>query len=300
MIEMTPVGGGLRFVNQVNVETYLRGLGEVRNPNWPAAALRAQATAARTYAMRAMAFGGELCDTQRCQVYIGSDAEYAAMNAAVAASSGQVLMHGKSLVSAVYSANGGGHSASREEGFGFTNASYPYLRAAPYRCDDPGLWTSTISLRDVARVLRYRGELTDVTVDRRGLSGRATLIRLSGSRGDMTVSGLDFDSSLGLRSTLFSLRVTSAVNVPALKGGSTLQAPPEQAAASVDDVVGQPADAAAPSGLSRLASGSKPTREHTPAVSARRLAILAAAAWATASWLALNRRTKTRRESTPA
>ena len=72
------------FVNQVNVETYLRGMGEVRNPSWPTASLRAQAIASRTYALRAMAANGELCDTQRCQVYIGSDAEYSAMDKAVA------------------------------------------------------------------------------------------------------------------------------------------------------------------------------------------------------------------------
>ena len=70
-------------LNEVDVEQYLRGMGEVRDPSWPAAALRAQAVAARTYALRAMAVAGELCDTQRCQVYLGADAEYGAMNKAV-------------------------------------------------------------------------------------------------------------------------------------------------------------------------------------------------------------------------
>lgn len=233
IVEITPNGGGLRLVNQVPVETYLKGMGEVRNPNWPQSALQAQAIAARTYAMRAMAFGGELCDTQRCQVYIGSDAEYAEMNKAVAATAGQVLMFGKAMASAVYSANGGGHSASREEGFGVGTASAPYLRAAPYRCDNPGNWSVTISLRDVARRLTYRGELTAVEVAERGPSGRATKVLLRGTKGDAFVSGLHFDSALGLRSTLFQLRVTTATKVPTLKGGSVLQAPPEQAAAVV-------------------------------------------------------------------
>ncbi|MEY2468418.1 MAG: stage sporulation protein [Actinomycetota bacterium] len=236
VIEMTPVAGGVRFVNQVNVETYLRGLGEVRNPNWPPSALRAQATAARTYALRAMAAAGELCDTQRCQVYIGADAEYAAMDKAVAATSGQVLMYGKALVSAVYSANGGGYSANREEGFGLSNSSYPYLRAAPYLCDDPAPWTATIALRDVASRLRYRGTLTAVEVTQRGPSGRAIVVHLTGSDGDKTVGGLAFGRALGLRSTMFNLRVTTAIKVPALTGGSTLQAPPEDAAAITETV----------------------------------------------------------------
>ena len=47
-------------------------------------------------------------------------------------------MFGKALASAVYSANGGGHSAIREEGFGLADARRtPYLRAAPYLTDNP-------------------------------------------------------------------------------------------------------------------------------------------------------------------
>ena len=232
IVEMSPIpGNAVRFVNQVAVETYLRGMGEVRNPNWPAASLQSQAIAARTYALRAMAAGGELCDTQRCQVYLGADAEYSQMNAAVSATTGQVLTYGKSLASAVYSANGGGHSATRAEGFGLAGQdNFPYLRAAPYPSDNPAKWSMTIALRDVARQLKYRGEVTDVEVLERGPSGRATKVALRGSRGDVTVSGTEFDAALGLRSTLFTLRVTTATQVTTLKGGSVLQAPPEQAA----------------------------------------------------------------------
>ena len=229
VLEVTPMGNALRFVNQVNVETYLKGMGEVRNPKWPLASLQAQAIAARTYAMRAMRAGGELCDTQRCQVYIGSDAEYAEMNKAVNATNGQVLVFNKALASAVYSANGGGHSATRFEGFGVSTASVPYLRAAKYPTDDPDNWSVTISLADVARHLRYPGTVSGVEVIERGPSGRATKVMLHGTKGDTTVSGLQFDSSLGLRSTLFELRVTTATKVASIKGGSVLQAPPEEA-----------------------------------------------------------------------
>jgi stage II sporulation protein D len=230
-MDITPVQGGLRFVNQVNVETYLRGMGEVRNPSWPAAGLQAQAIAARTYALRAMAAGGELCDTQRCQVYIGSDAEYAAMDKAVAATSGQVLLHGKSLASAVYSANAGGHSATPEEGFGMPGRGYPYLRAAPYRTEKSDEWTITIALTDVARRLNYRGAISSVEVADRGASGRAISLKLVGAGGEKIVTGLEFDASLGLRSTLFSVKNVMAQKVATLTGGSVLQAPPEEAPA---------------------------------------------------------------------
>ena len=225
--------GTLRLVNVVDVEVYLKGMGEVRDPSWPAAALRAQAIAARTYALRAMAVGGEVCDTQRCQVYLGAQAEYGAMNKAVDDSREQVLVFGRALISAVYSANGGGHSASREEGFGVIDTGdVPYLRAAPYLTKDPGPWSVTVALTDVASRLGYAGDLTDVRVARTGPSGRAIEVVLDGSAGPKAVPGLDFDASLGLRSTLFTLRLESGEAPPPPPADEVvIQVAPEQAAA---------------------------------------------------------------------
>src|SRR5437870_12970545 len=161
MIEATglPGAAGLRLVNELDVESYLRGMGEVRDPSWPPASLRAQAIAARTYALRAMSTSGELCDDERCQVYLGQQAEYTAMDRAVAQTQGQVLVYGRALASAVYSSNGGGVSASPEEGFGTTGADYPYLRVAPYLTRDPRLWTVRVALTDAAARFAYPGPL---------------------------------------------------------------------------------------------------------------------------------------------
>ena len=74
----------LQVVNEVDVEQYLRGLGEVP-ASWPAAALQAQAIAARTFAIRAAAAGKTLCDTQQCQVYIGAGNEHPSPDAAAVA-----------------------------------------------------------------------------------------------------------------------------------------------------------------------------------------------------------------------
>ena len=233
VIEVKSDAAALRLINAVDVETYLKGMGEVRDGSWPAAALRAQAIAARTYALRAMSFGGEICADQRCQVYLGAQAEYAAMNKAVADTAGQVVMHKGKLASTVYSANGGGHSATREEGFGTEGQAYPYLRAAPYLTRDPLPWTERVSVQDVATALGYTGELTDVRVARQGPSGRALAIHLEGSAGRLEVTGRVFDARLGLKSTLFTLE-TGQSSVPApprsgLFGGE--QALPEEAVA---------------------------------------------------------------------
>ncbi|MGH9156066.1 MAG: SpoIID/LytB domain-containing protein, partial [Acidimicrobiales bacterium] len=214
-IEATGAGSPLRLVNHVDVEQYLRGMGEVRDPAWPQASLRAQAVAARTYAMRAVGGGGELCDTQRCQVYLGAAAEYAAMDKAVTATRGQVLVFGRGLASTVYSANGGGVSATPEEGFGTPGTSYPYLRAAPYPTGDPSTWTVRVSMRDVGRRLGYRGTVAGLRATAVGASGRVVQVTLEGSRGTVSVSGIEFDRALGLRSTFFTLSTEVADSAPA-------------------------------------------------------------------------------------
>lgn len=234
-------GGPLRLVNHVDVEQYLRGMGEVRDPSWPAASLRAQAIAARTYALRAVGGGGELCDTQRCQVYLGAQAEYPAMDKAVGATRGQVLLFRRTLAAAVYSANGGGFSASTEEGFGTPGSGYPYLRPAQYPTRDPAPWTVTVSLRDVAARAGLRGRVAAVTT-RTGPSGRVVQVTVEGSAGRRTVSGIEFDRALGLRSTMFTVRLGEAATAPPPPpvDGGPVQGLPEGGEVSADAVPGGP------------------------------------------------------------
>ena len=228
VIEATAAAGPLRLLNQVDVEEYLKGMGEVRDPRWPPASLRAQAIAARTYALRAMGTAGELCDTQRCQVYLGTTAEYGAMNRAVADTAGQVIMFGRGLASAVYSANAGGFSANEQEGFGTDDAGYSYLRAAPYETRDPLPWTVKVALSDVGARFGYRGQVTAVQVSKLGPSGRALEVTLDGEAGPKVVPGITFDAGLDLKSTLFTIRIEQAdVAPPPPPPGEGQQALPE-------------------------------------------------------------------------
>lgn len=231
-VEANAGQGPLRFVNQVDVEQYLRGMGEVRDPSWPLAALQAQAIAARTYALRAMASVGELCDDQRCQVYLGQQAEYPQMDRAVRNVQGQVLVYRGALASAVYSANGGGFEATAEEGFGPGAAGHPYLRAAPYLSKDPHPWTVRVGLGDVAARVGYGGTISAVRVARTGPSGRALKVAIDGTAGTTELDGVRFDARLGLKSTLFSLRVEQAATSPAPPpppNDALVQALPDQA-----------------------------------------------------------------------
>ena len=224
-----------------DVEQYLRGMGEVRDPSWPAASLQAQAIAARTYALRAMRAAGEICDTERCQVYLGQQAEYGAMDAAVAATAGRVLTYGGALAAAVYSANGAGVSATPNEGFGTPDSSYPYLRASPYETQSPSPWSTRISLRDLATRLRYPGDVTGVSVASTGPSGRPLTVAVAGSAGERTVSATALGDKLSLRSTKWAVRIELGEAPPPPPEGEGVQVLPDETARAVRHRAARPA-----------------------------------------------------------
>ncbi|HET6809493.1 MAG TPA: SpoIID/LytB domain-containing protein [Acidimicrobiales bacterium] len=207
-------GSALDLVNQLDVEQYLRGMGEVQDPSWPLTSMQAQVIVERTYALRGMAAAGEICDDDRCQVYIGQTAEYPAQDHAVATTTGYVLTYGGGLAATVFSANGGGYEASPQEGFGASAGSYPYLRAAPYYTTNPDPWNLTLALADIGSRLGYPGTLTSVAVSSVGPSGRALTVTMQGSAGPEITSGIGFAASLGLRSNLFTLHDTVAASAP--------------------------------------------------------------------------------------
>jgi stage II sporulation protein D len=202
-------GHGLQLTDEIDVEQYLRGMGEMP-AGWPAAALQAQAIAARTYAVRAAAGGRTLCDDQQCQVYIGAGNESAANSAAVAATRGQVLTYQGTLAEAVYSASAGGISATAQEGFGPDSPDLAYLRPVPYPVGDPQVWATSIPLPEIAARFGYRGELREVRVSRVGPSGRPLEVTFEGAGGTMAIDAHRFWSVLQLRSTLFTLRTEAA------------------------------------------------------------------------------------------
>jgi SpoIID/LytB domain protein len=225
-------GGGLRLVNVVDVEDYLRGMAEVPG-TWPAAAVQAQTVAARTYALRSMQASGEICDDARCQVYVGATAETAGQSAAVAATARRVLAYSGALAAAVYSADAGGVSATTQEGFGTPDGVYPYLTTVRYETDNPLPWHLEIAVADLGARFAYPGTVTGAHVGAAGPSGRALEVVLEGSAGPVTVEGRRFARALGLRSTRFVATSGSAAAQPAPPppAEEALQVLPEETAA---------------------------------------------------------------------
>lgn len=212
LLEFTGGPGAARLRNHVDVEQYVKGMAEVPG-NWPAAAVQAQAIAARTFALRAMAAGGEICDSESCQVYTGVAGESPGQNAAVDATAGTVVLHNGGYASTFYSASGGGVSATVAEGFG-SQDDVSYLQANEYPTANPKPYELDIALTDVADRLDYPGTIEDIRIDEVGPSGRAMRMTVTGDAGDLDVDPQDFRRGLGLRSTLFTVTTSESEEPP--------------------------------------------------------------------------------------
>ena len=124
--------GNYTLVNQVPLETYLRGVVPYEiGAGAPSAAVEAQAIIARTYALRNLrrfaVDGYELCADVHCQVYYGLQGATANTDRAIAVTRGLVLTYDNQLVDALYSSTTGGVTASFNDVW--NGADRPYLQS---------------------------------------------------------------------------------------------------------------------------------------------------------------------------
>jgi stage II sporulation protein D len=113
------------IINELDIELYLRGIGEMYS-YWPAEALKSQAVIARTYAAanwnKRLAHGYNLRDDTYDQNYIGYGKEAASYGerwvSAVHATGGEALYHGGNLITAYYHSTCGGHTLSSAQVWG--------------------------------------------------------------------------------------------------------------------------------------------------------------------------------------
>ena len=220
-LALTATDGGLRAVNRVPVESYLRGVVplEIGSRTSPAeqAAVEAQAVAARSYTYARLAEratrGYDLVAGVADQVYGGADAERPASDAAVAATRGLVITYGGRVVSAPYHSTCGGSTAAVDDAW-YRRPPQPYLRRVSDRvpgtpdrfyCDPSPTfaWTRTYTAASLAASLdRYLRAYAAVPsggpgaariVSAQGTTpfGRVTDLRIDTDRGTYEVRGDD-------------------------------------------------------------------------------------------------------------
>jgi stage II sporulation protein D len=211
-IQVDVVGGRLRAINVVGLEQYLYGVVPSEVPDdWPAEVLKAQAVAARSYAVSTRKLGGpyDLFPDVRSQVYRGVDEEEETTNAAVEETAGEVVMYQGRVARTYFHSSSGGRTASASDVWP-DSGNVPYLVSVddPYDTLSPHhLWGPfVIPPARMQKVLKAPGRLVDVrtTVN---ASARVPTVVGVGSVGETNVSGTDFRRALDLRSTWFRIGV---------------------------------------------------------------------------------------------
>jgi stage II sporulation protein D len=206
-------------VRKLPLETYVRGVVGAEMPaSWPLAALEAQAVASRTYALTDHAGGSRFdvyADT-RSQVFLGTKAQTAQTNAAVAATAGQIVTYAGQPAITYFFASSGGMTEDVQNGFPGA-APQPWLRGVPDPYDEGPQHTWSVSMSFAAAAARLRGlvrgAFRGIEVLRRGYSPRILEADVLGSAGNTQVGGPELASRLGLYDDwdYFSVRTARGV-----------------------------------------------------------------------------------------
>lgn len=119
-------GGGINQGSIVwtgSLEEYVKRIYEVP-ASWPAEALKAQAIAARSYALYSTDNGNNsICATQSCQVF-KTDPKGGAWDQAVNDTSGKVMVHGGQVIAAWFSSTDGGYTFQNNDVWGGSHRSW--------------------------------------------------------------------------------------------------------------------------------------------------------------------------------
>jgi stage II sporulation protein D len=210
--------GTLAAVNHIDVEDYLYGvLYHEVGSWWPMESLKAQAVAARTYALHHKKFTSgrkfDVYNNQSSQMYGGADSERSRSNAAVDETRGEVLTFKGAMFPAYYHAACGGTTRDASE---LWNVQLPPL-AGGVKCDTCWFsphysWHTKVSLRDMEELLKERGvqvgPIHDMEVVTRSPSGRVLTALVKGDLGQKTINAKDLRLWVGstvVRSENFEL-----------------------------------------------------------------------------------------------
>src|SRR4051794_11294730 len=200
--------GGVTAINRIKLDQYVLGVVAGEMPSsWDAEALKAQAVAARTYALATRKHGGvfDLYPDTRSQVYKGVAGETRASNAAVRATRQEVVTFGGSPIVTYYFSTSGGKTENIENSFLGADPQ-PYLEGVddPYDGISPRhTWRISFSTRQMdSRLGGYsRGTFRRIKVLKRGVSPRIVRARVYGTGGTRTITGPTLRARLGLYDT---------------------------------------------------------------------------------------------------
>ncbi|MBW4564502.1 MAG: SpoIID/LytB domain-containing protein [Mojavia pulchra JT2-VF2] len=209
---VVPTEKGLTAVNWVDLEEYLYSvIGGEMDAKWPQEALKAQAIAARTYALyerEKQRNSNPIYDLgaspDRWQIYKGVSSESPGTYTAVDATAGQVLTYKNKIILSVFHACSGGHTENVEDVWG--NA-LPYLRAVQdydqniRECN----WVKTFSPAEISSRISGVGNVKDMIPEAFSPFRSVKALKILGDKGTKMLQGEDVRTALRLKSTRFNV-----------------------------------------------------------------------------------------------
>lgn len=210
----------LTAINHVDLEHYLYSVvGAEAVSSWPIEALKAQAVAARSYALyKRNTEANSIYDvdtTISTQVYKGLDTEYTTTHEAVNGTHGQIMTYQDSVILAAFHSSSGGYTENVED---IWTSPLPYLRSVvDYDHESPVFeWQQVIPISKLKELATGVGKITGLQTEKVTPRGRVITMKVTGDRGSASISGKDLRKVLDLRSTLF--RVATDGNNLKIKG----------------------------------------------------------------------------------
>lgn len=205
-IQVLPRGKGLLVVNEVDLEEYVKGVvPSEMSPSWHLEALKAQAVAARSYALyqRMMNAGREydlMAGTQD-QMYRGRNRVEQRVQEAVEATRGLVLTHRNAPILAAFSSTAAGPT---EDAINVWSKDLPYLKGVdcPFDANSPYYqWRVAIKIQELEASLKRSGmvvgTIASVTPFTFSRAGRVTALRILHSQGELILRGEELRRAVG-------------------------------------------------------------------------------------------------------
>lgn len=188
-LEIRNAGGQIRLINEVDMDSYLCGVVISEIGDGPLEAIKAQAIAARTYAIssrgRWRTDGYDLRDTVDSQAYNGIEAETPDGNRAVRETSGWILTQNGQAIDADFCDDCGGVTAPGDDPNVLPRSvsdaeAHRNIRHSPH-----GVWTLLLPPDKLSAMVgrnskaRGTGTLLGADISARDVSGRAQRVRLA-------------------------------------------------------------------------------------------------------------------------
>lgn len=208
-VKLTKTNSGLTAVNYVDLEDYLASVvGKEMYATWPPEALKAQAVAARTYALykrqKPISTLFDMGDTTTWQVYDGVAGESATTRAAVKSTAGQVITYQGKPIEAVFHAASGGHTENSEDVW---SSPVPYLRGVQDFDQTAPVyqWSTRLSAAQLKAKIPGIGNIRAMKPLKTTPHGRISAMQVVGDSGSRTLSGNELRKTLKLKSSLFAI-----------------------------------------------------------------------------------------------